>query len=315
MTIHVKIPLLLLVWVFALSCPLRAQQVIPLYDGEIPNSRHFDNLEVTTRDDGGNVIIRDISFPTLTLFLPPGNTATGAAVIICPGGGYYVNAYKHEGTDVAEEFLKRGVAAFVLKYRIPDERWMPQTAIGPLQDAERAMVIVRTRAKEWNIDTSKIGIMGFSAGGHLASTLGTHYNDVLIDNPGKLSLRPAFMVLVYPMTTYDTAVNHRRGEANQPDKLLGKNADAALRLAYSNDKLVTPATPPTMLVQASDDKLSPLNSVVFYTALLRNHVKCEMHLYQGGGHGFGMINKTTKDSWMERCFNWMEGNGWLTRRR
>jgi acetyl esterase/lipase len=293
--------------VFFMNFLLQAQRSIPLYEEAIPNSKPFENLEKTTKDDWGNVIIRDISIPTLTIFLPPKKIANGTAVIICPGGGYWINAIRHEGTDVAREFVKKGVAAFVLKYRIPDERWMINTSIGPLQDAERAMVIVRSHAKEWDIDTARIGVMGFSAGGHLASTLGTHYEDVVIEDPANISLRPGFMMLVYPMITGDTAINSK----GLIQKLLGKNADAELIKAYSNETRVTPATPPTMLIQSTDDNLSVRNSLLFYEALLKNKVKAEMHLYQGGGHGYGMINKTTKDKWMERCFNWMEANGWL----
>ncbi len=283
------------------------QKIIPLYRGEIPNSKPFENLEKTTADKDGNVIINNISIPALTIFLPQKNMANGTAVIICPGGGYYVNAIKHEGTDVAKEFVKKGVAAFVLKYRIPDDRWMINTSIAPLQDAEEAMLIIRSHAKQWNIDTGKVGVMGFSAGGHLASTLGTHYTDVV--NPGaeNINLRPAFMILIYPLTTFDTAIN-KKGSA---DKLLGKNADPDLINAFSNETRVTKNTPPTFIVQATDDPLPVKNSIVFYEALLKNKVKVEMHLYQGGGHGYGMNNKTTKDKWMERCFNWMEGNNWL----
>src|SRR5258708_11004281 len=209
---------------------LQAQKLIPLYEGVIPNSKPFENLEKTTKDDWGHVIIRDISIPTLTIFLPPQKIANGTAVIIFPGGGYWINSIKHEGTDVAQEFVKKGVAAFVLKYRIPDERWMPNTSIGPLQDAERAMFIVRSHAKEWGIDTGRVGVMGFSAGGHLASTLGTHYEDVMIEKSATISLRPNFMILVYPMITGDTVINNN----GLIQRLLGKNADVDLIKAYSN---------------------------------------------------------------------------------
>jgi acetyl esterase/lipase len=284
-----------------------AQKTIPLYDGTIPNSKPFNNLEKNDTDKAGNVIVREISLPTLTIFLPPKSQANGSAVIICPGGGYWVNAIKHEGNDVAKEFVKKGVAAFVLKYRIPDERWMQNTSIGPLQDAERAMIIVRSHANEWNIDSAKVGVMGFSAGGHLASALGTHYEEMLIDNPQKIPLRPNFMILIYPMISTDTTIISK----GIVEKLLGKNPGADLIKAYSNETRVTPSTPTTFIVQATNDDLPVKNSLLFYEALIRNKVKVEMHLYQSGGHGYGMNNKTTKDKWMDRCFNWMDANGWL----
>ncbi|PWT96435.1 MAG: alpha/beta hydrolase [Bacteroidetes bacterium] len=284
-----------------------AQETIPLYDGSIPNSKPFVNLEKSDTDKAGNIIVRDISLPTLQIFLPPKSKANGSAVIICPGGGYWVNAIKHEGTDVAEEFVKKGVAAFVLKYRLPDERWMQNISIGPLQDAERAILLVRSKAKQWHIDSSKVGIMGFSAGGHLASTLGTHYEEVLIDNLHKVSLRPNFMILIYPVITTDTVIV----SSGIVDRLLGKNPTPDLIKAYSNEIRVSASTPVTFIVQATNDDLPVKNSLLFYEALVRNKVKAEMHLYQGGGHGFGMNNKSTKDKWMDRCFSWMEANGWL----
>ena len=283
------------------------QQVMPLYTGVIPNSKPAANEETTGADKEGRVIISKISIPTLTIFLPPAGKANGTAVIICPGGGYWVNAYKHEGTDVAKRFNEMGVAAFVLKYRLPSDRIMENTSIGPLQDAQQAIIIVRSKATEWHIDVNKVGILGFSAGGHLASTLGTHYKNVLVPNPLNISVRPDFMILGYPQITADTTINKK----GSMDNLVGKNADPELLRSFSNETQVTADTPPTFIVQATDDGLSVKNSVAFYSALLKNKVPVEMHLYQAGGHGFGLNNTTTKDDWMERCKNWMDANGWL----
>lgn len=302
-----KVKFLLLICLTIGTTKTFGQQTMPLYDGAIPNSKIAANEEVASTDKDGNVIISKISIPTLTIFLPPAGTANGTAVIICPGGGYYVNAFKHEGTDVANKFNEQGVAAFVLKYRIPDERTMINTSIGPLQDVQQAMIIVRSHAKEWHIDINKTGVMGFSAGGHLASTLGTHFKNVLVANPLNLSVRPDFMILAYPLISTDTAIN-KKGSL---DKLTGKGAGMELIKSFSNETQVTSATPPTFLVQATNDGLSVINSIVFYQALLKNKVPVEMHLYQAGGHGYGMNNKTTKDKWMERCINWMDANGWL----
>lgn len=298
--------LLLLFLPLVLFIAVYAQESMPLYTSAIPNSKPAENQEKTeTRD--GVLIVSKISVPTLTVFLPPASTANGTAVIICPGGGYYVNAMAHEGTDVARLFNTMGIAAFVLKYRIPEERTMENTAIGPLQDAQQSMIIVRSNAKKWNINPGRIGIMGFSAGGHLASTLGTHYKTVLVPNPGNISVYPNFMILVYPLITGDTLVN-KKGSL---EKLLGKDASQELIDDYSNEKQVTAETPPSFITQSTDDGLNVLNSLVFYQALVKNKVPAELHLYQNGGHGYGMNNKTTRDKWTDRCLAWMNANGWL----
>ncbi|HRN58308.1 MAG TPA: alpha/beta hydrolase, partial [Agriterribacter sp.] len=230
---------------------------------------------------------------------------------ICPGGGYSIVAIDHEGFKVAEKFNEAGVAAFVLKYRIPDKKNQTDPSVAPLQDAQQAILTVRTNAKQWNIDPARIGIMGFSAGGHLASTAGTHFERSLIDNPDHISVRPDFMLLIYPVISADMTITHR-GSFNN---LLGADASAEQLSLYSNEKQVTAATPPTFLVHASDDGgVSPNNSIVFYQALLKNKIPAELHIYQNGGHGFGMHNATTGDEWMERCKNWLNANGWLKAR-
>ncbi len=288
------------------SGTLRAQEIIPLYTSAIPNSKPAEDQEKSELKDG-ILIISKISVPTLTVFLPPALKANGTAVIICPGGGYYVNAMAHEGTDVAKMFAANGVAAFVLKYRIPETRTMINTAIGPLQDAQQAIIIVKSNAKKWNINTNKVGIMGFSAGGHLASTLGTHYKNVLVNNPAGENVCPNFMILVYPVITGDSMIN-KHGSV---EKLVGKDAPQSLINEYSNEQQVTAETPPSFITQSTDDPVGVLNSVIFYEALVKNKVPVEMHLYQTGGHGYGMNNKTTNDKWTDRCLAWMASNGWM----
>lgn len=286
-----------------------AQTVIPLYKDSIPNSKPTKDEETTEYPDG-ITIIRKISRPTLTIFLPDKKKANGTAVVICPGGGYWVNASGHEGTDVAKEFVKMGVAAFVLKYRIPDDATMINREIGPLQDAQQALKVVREHATEWNVNTGRIGIMGFSAGGHLASTAGTHFNQVVIPNAANTSVRPDFMILIYPVISFNKSIGHM-GSAEQ---LIGKTPSTEKIKAYSNELQVTNQTPPTFLVHASDDDVvPPQNSIVFYEALIQHKVPAELHIYQLGGHGFGMKQKNEKESWMERCRNWMEVNGWMKR--
>ena len=264
--------------------------------------------EEKSESNGGILRVSKIKTPTLTAYLPPADKANGTAVVICPGGGYSIVAIDHEGLKVAEKFNEMGVAAFVLKYRIPDTKNQTDPSIAPLQDAQQAILTVRTNAKKWNVDPERIGIMGFSAGGHLASTAGTHFERSLIDNPDHISVRPDFMILIYPVISADIAITHSGSFKN----LLGPNASAEQLNLYSNEKQVTAKTPPTFLVHASDDGgVSPNNSIVFYQALLKNKIPAELHIYQNGGHGFGMHNTTTKDEWMERCKNWLDKNGWL----
>lgn len=298
---------LIIIYLVIYSMTASAQQLLPLYQGTIPNSKPAPNTELTAKDSEGRMIISKISIPTLTVFLPSADKANGTAVIICPGGGYWVNAYKHEGTDVALELNKQGIAAFVLKYRLPDESYMVNTAIGPLQDAQQAMLMVRSRAKEWHIDINKVGILGFSAGGHLAATLGTHYTNVLVPNPLNLSVKPNFMILGYPVISGLPAF----GDKGSVQKLLGKDASPELVKSYSNETQVTAETPPTFIVEASDDATTVNHSLAFCKALVDKKVPVEIHMYQHGGHGFGLINKTTKEKWMDHCLNWMDANGWI----
>ncbi len=286
-----------------------AQQIIPLYSGAIPNSISVPNEEKTEINTDGVTIISNITQPTMAVFLPDTAIATGTAVIIFPGGGYWINAYLHEGTDVAHQFNKMGIAAFVVKYRIPSDASMPNRAIGPIQDAQQAIKTVRSRALEWGILPDRIGVMGFSAGGHLASTAGTHFNRNFLPDSVSVSLRPDFMILIYPVISFREPLGH----IGSREQLLGKTPNQAQIDYYSNELHVTPETPPTFLVHASDDWLSPQNSIQMYQRLIQNKVPAEMHLYQGGGHGFGMHNPTTADAWMDRCQNWIQSNGWLSR--
>ncbi len=288
---------------------LNAQEIVKLYPGVIPGSKPApaNFKEIAPVGDDGIIRVSKVSEPTLTVFLPSKEKATGAAVIICPGGGYGILAINHEGYNVAKRFNEVGVAAFVLKYRLPSDAIMIDKSFGPLMDAEQAMYIVRGQAKKWNVDPAKVGIMGFSAGGHLASTLTVHYDDVKIENKEKVSLRPDFSILIYPVISFIESPH--TGSANN---LAGTNATQAQKEYFSNERHVTPQTPPTFLVHANDDNGVPVqNSILFNQALVANKVKAEMHLYQGGGHGFGLNNKTTSDDWFERLTNWMKSNKFL----
>lgn len=286
-----------------------AQTVIPLYEGKIPNSIDAPDIEKSdTSKVNGRVGIRSVSNPTLRIYLPAKEKASGAAVVICPGGGYSALAITHEGYDVAAEFNKMGVAAFVLKYRLPNDRIMSSKETGPLQDAQEAIKVVRKHAMEWNIDVNKVGIMGFSAGGHLASTAGTHFSSPMAENRNNINLRPDFMMLIYPVISFSDSLAHNGSRNN----LLGPAPSAEKKMQYSAELQVNAQTPPTFLVHAQDDKSVKVgNSIKLYEALTKNGIPAEMHLYPKGGHGFGLINKTSRDLWMEHLKNWMIAGSWV----
>ena len=249
--------------------------------------------------------------PTLTIYLPEKEKATGAAVVIFPGGGYGHLATDHEGHQIAEWLNSIGVAGFILKYRHSNSG-AGYGHPAPIQDAQRAIRTVRSRAKQWGVDPGRIGIIGFSAGGHLASSAGTHFKNRYsepADEIDRRSCRPDFMILMYPVISFTEWYTHKGSRKN----LLGDNPDEDLVENFSNEKQVTPDTPPTFLVHANDDKpVPPENSISFYLALRKAGVPAEMHIYEKGGHGFGPgIGKGACSSWMARCADWMKGRGLL----
>ncbi|GHB83580.1 alpha/beta hydrolase [Persicitalea jodogahamensis] len=284
----------------------KAQQIIPLYSGTIPNATSYAMQESTSEKDGRILWYRKVSKPTLTVFLPAKEKASGAGVIIFPGGGYSGESYDAEGIRIAETYINHGVAAFVVKYRLPSDSIMVDKSIGPLQDAQRAIQLVRERAAEWNLAPDKIGIMGFSAGGHLASTAGTHFDEPLIENPKSTSLRPDFMILIYPVISMTEVPAHKGSRAN----LLGENPTAAQIERFSNELHVTTQTPPTYLTHTGDDTVVDVdNSIAFYQALRHHKVPAEMHLYPTGNHGF--VLKLPTEEWMVPLFTWMKKNEWV----
>lgn len=294
--------LLLLGWLASAQSGL-SQIAVPLYTGTIPNSRPVPDPETSNANQNAF----NVTIPTLTVYLPPVGKASGTAVIICPGGGYGTLVMKREGYEVAELFNSMGVTAFVLKYRLPSDKIMVDKSIGPLQDAQQAIRLVRQRAAEWHINPNRIGIMGFSAGGHLAATAGTHSDRAVIANPEGVSLRPDFMILVYPVITLNDSLGHGGTRKN----LLGIAPSSEQIKLYSNELQVTKQTPTTFLLHAGDDRVVPVeNSLVFYEALHRNGIPASTHIYPKGDHGF--LTTPARPEWMDLCRRWLKSNGWLT---
>ncbi|WP_209403548.1 alpha/beta hydrolase [Pseudozobellia sp. WGM2] len=280
--------------------------ILPLWPtGKIPNRIASSEKEVHVKE--GILRISKVQEPTIEVYLPARQNATGQAMLIFPGGGYGILAYDWEGTDIAKFLNGKGIAGIVVKYRLPSDVSQKEKYNVPLIDAQRAMRMVRSRAKDWNILENKIGIMGFSAGGHLASTLGTHYNEKVydaIDDTDKQSARPDFMNLVYPVVTFTQTTKHSGSENN----LLGETSNPDLERHFSNELQVTSDTPPTLLIHATDDKAVPVeNSLLFFQALKDKGVSATMHIYPKGGHGFSLAREDHHlRSWTERLFEWME---------
>lgn len=295
--------LILYAVISVVSIPVFGQVTINLYDGSVPNSKESEVIEVAPPANDGTPRVSGVTSPQIIAFFPEKNNNTGKAVIIFPGGGYSVLAIDHEGYAIAKRLNEEGVSAFVVKYRLPSDLTMEDKSIGPLQDAQRAIQLVRERAVEWGISPNEIGIVGSSAGGHLASTLGTHYREALIPNPNNISLRPDFMLLLYPVISMSSEITHKGSQVN----LLGENPSASQLAKFSNEKQVTDDTPPTFIVHAKDDKTVPIaNSERFRDSLISHHVPVKLLVYEAGGHGFGLNNKTTTDQWFDHFMEWFK---------
>jgi acetyl esterase/lipase len=284
-------------WAVCSAAAVQEAPIIPLWNDPAPGAQGVNETDI----------------PTIALYLPAAAQTRTAAIVICPGGAYANLSMGHEGTMIAQWFQERGIAGIVLKYRLPSKGYRYPY---PLLDARRAIQTVRFRAEEWNIDPDKIGIMGFSAGGHLASTAGTNQIPVLTESAAasadeidRVSFRPNFMVLIYPVISMQEDITHKGSKQS----LLGPNPPIELVDRLSNEMQITDKTPPSFLIHAQDDTaVSVENSLRFYEALQKAKVPAEMHIYLKGGHGFGARPSAGPAAqWPDLCLQWMRQMGVL----
>ena len=288
-----------------LTTSAMAQEFTPLYSHGIPNYKEVVNKQSAAKGADGIERISKVSVPTYRFFPASNGKDPKTCVVICPGGGYRILASSHEGYDIAAKFNEIGVSALVLYYRLPEDSAQVEKKYAPLQDAQAALALVREKATKWNVDPNKVGIMGFSAGGHLAATASTHFTkDYTGILPGA-NLRPDFSILMYPVISVRPF-----GHSGSSQNLLGKNPSEEDLHLFSNEEQVTPQTPKAFLVHAADDNAVPLkNSLLYAEKLTANKVPVDLHVYAKGGHGFGLNNKTTSgDLWFDRLISWMKAN-------
>ena len=296
---------LVLALVLVLSSKLFAQEVTPLWNKlAIPNYQVSQGKEIIA--DRDIIFIKNIQIPTLETFLPSKKSANAMAVLILPGGGYSGVAYDWEGTDYAKWFNSQGIAAFVLKYRMPQAESVITSYKAPIQDAQRAIRYLRFNAEILNINKNKVGVIGSSAGGHLASTLATHQQSYYLakDAIDSEKAQPNFMILIYPVISMKKAITHQGSRHN----LLGKTPSQALITQFSNETRVNENTPPTFIIHSGNDKAVPVeNSIRMYQALVKHNVKATMHLYPEGGHGYSLgLSNTAAPNWKNDASVWLK---------
>jgi acetyl esterase/lipase len=276
------------------TAPAADVRNVPLWDGPAP---------ATVGEPGANR-------PSIDVYLPPADKANGTGVVVCPGGGYAFLALDHEGKQVADWLNARGVAAFVLHYRIVTKGRPAPLHPAPLMDVQRALRTVRAKAAEYHVQPDRVGVWGFSAGGHLASSAATHFDPGKSDSDDPIeraSCRPDFAILAYPVVSMDPSVSHGGSRTN----LLGKDPTPELVELMSNDRQVSKSTPPTFIFHTDDDKAVPVaNSLLFYLACKKNGVSVEMHSYAHGTHGVGLALKDPiLGTWPDRLEAWMAARG------
>jgi acetyl esterase/lipase len=301
---YMKNLLISLFLITIMSNTFAQNETILLYPDGAPGLKKGLQIAEDSKTSEGITLVKDVTQPALYVYQPEKKTSE-AAVIICPGGGYGVLAIDHEGYDIAAWFNKRGVTAFVLKYRLPQDTLFENKEIRPLQDAQQAIRIVRRNAAKYGLAPDKIGIMGFSAGGHLASTASTHFKIQVGEiTDSTISVRPDFALLIYPVITFSDLYTH----SGTRDNLIGKNPPADKIELYSNDKHVSPETPATFLISTTDDGVPPENSILYFLACKNNKVPVEMHIYEKGGHGYALKKRGLGpvESWPDRMEDWLK---------
>jgi len=296
--------LLILIFLTSMFSNTNAQtETVLLYPNGVPGLKKGVQIPEDSQTSDGITRVKDITQPALFVYQPKIKTSD-AAVIICPGGGYGILAIDHEGYDIAKWFNDHGITAFVLKYRLPQDELFDNAEIRPLQDAQQAFRIVRKNAAKYGVSPEKIGIMGFSAGGHLASTASTHFETQVGEiTDATVSVRPDFSLLIYPVISFNEKVTHSGSREN----LIGKTPDQEKIDLYSNELHVMTNTPPTFLISTTDDGVSPENSILYFQACRKNNVPVEMHIYEKGGHGYALKKRGlgNVESWPARLEDWM----------
>jgi acetyl esterase/lipase len=285
------------------------EKTIALWEDKIPGEIVVNFQENEIYKDNELESTSKVTVPTITLFTPTENKANGTSIIIFPGGAYSHLSMNKEGKKVAKWLNSLGITAFLLKYRMPSDLTMKDKTIGPLQDAQEAVRLVRRNAVKWNLDSTKIGIIGFSAGGHLAATLSTNFSEKTYNSLDETSPRPDFTILIYPVISMQKDITHNGSK----EKLLGLNPSEELINKFSCELNVNKSTPNSFIVHATDDQSVPVeNSIKYYLALKNKKIQCELHLYEKGGHGFGLGVLNTSKNWTLDCENWLKSNGYIT---
>ena len=277
-------------------------EVIPLWPNGTPNLVNRTQQEVVEMKNGKIDKIKKVVKPEIAVYKPKG-TSTGTTIIICPGGGYNFLSYTNEGTEIAEWLSGLGITAVILKYRLPDKKLFKNSSEVPLMDALQAIKLVRSKASSWQIDPDKVGIIGFSAGGHVAASASTLYTSSAV--------RPDFSILIYPVITMDQSFTHPWSRST----LIGNNPNSDKIQRFSLEQHVTKDTPPAFVLHSNDDAFVPSqNSTEYHNALVKNGLdKSELHLMPNGGHGYGLakFKKGKLSTWPKLCENWLSSNGWL----
>ncbi|WPV67826.1 alpha/beta hydrolase [Chitinophaga sp. LS1] len=275
-------------------------QIIPLLYDMVPNNPRDKMSEIILDSSLYSDAYLNTSYPSLQIFSPSKNNNLGIGILVIPGGAYQFLAYNEEGTNIAAWFANHGITAFVLKYRLPSNASSNNISIESLQDAQTAIKVIRSQCLRWGIKSNAIGVIGFSAGGHLAAGISTKFNISYITNPKNVSLKPNFQILVYPVISMKDSLTHFGSRNN----LLGRNPSQLVIDSFSNENYVDINTPPAYIIHAEDDSLVTVNnSLVFYQALLKNKVSAEIHLYSKGDHGF--VLRMKQDDWLLPIQNWI----------